>query len=171
MSRALGDHDYKLPRVNRLAGHNLSDLAGIETGLAPGKRATANLVSNQAHFSVRTLSGKSLILLASDGVGDSADALEEAHLAVEEWKSRKKNAKQIAELATARAAGKKGADNCTVVVVALDTDGEAMHDKIRVSGDRNSMDGGVFLGVPTEKRSRRRSSISFVMDSLKGLRS
>ena len=96
MSRALGDLDYKKPRVNRLAGHDLSDLAGVETGLAPGRTAIHDLVSNKAHFTVRTLHGQSLILLASDGVGSAKEAEECTRLAVDGWQSGKE-AKQIAD--------------------------------------------------------------------------
>ena len=91
MSRALGDLDLKKPRVNRLAGHDLSDLAGVgvETGLAPGKSAKQDLISNKAHFSVRNLNGQSLILLASDGVGGAHQAEEATRLAVDRWQQGK----------------------------------------------------------------------------------
>ena len=110
MSRALGDLDYKKPRVNRLAGHDLSDLAGVETGLAPGRTAIHDLVSNKAHFTVRTLHGQSLILLASDGVGSAKEAEECTRLAVDGWQSGKE-AKQIAdELTSSIDGGRRSMD-------------------------------------------------------------
>jgi serine/threonine protein phosphatase PrpC len=60
MARALGDMEYKKPKVNRLAGHDLSDLDGVETGVKPGATVTQDLVSNKAHFSHRQLNGQSL---------------------------------------------------------------------------------------------------------------
>jgi serine/threonine protein phosphatase PrpC len=157
MSRALGDLEYKKPRVNRLAGHNLSDLDGVETGLAPGRTAIYDLVSNKATFAVRHLNGQSLILLASDGVGDAKDAEEVTRLAVDRWQQGAE-AKEIAEEITKREGKAKGADNCTVVVVVLDTEGKG----------RRSIDSGVgrrSLDVPEAGgRRRRRSSIASLKD-------
>ncbi|CAE7185279.1 hypothetical protein CFE70_006273 [Pyrenophora teres f. teres 0-1] len=153
MSRALGDLDYKRPRVNRLAGHNLSDLIGVETGLAPGKKATHDLVSNKADFAVRMLHGQSLLLLASDGVGDAGAAEEVTRLAVDRWEQGK-DAREIAEELTSREGKIKGADNCTVVVVVLDTENKRRRsvDSGRRSFDVSGQDGG--------SRRRRRSSIT-----------
>ncbi|EDU44112.1 PTC1, serine threonine protein phosphatase [Pyrenophora tritici-repentis] len=152
MSRALGDLDYKKPRVNRLAGHDLSDLIGVETGLAPGKKATHDLVSNKADFAVRMLHGQSLLLLASDGVGDASQAEEVTRLAVDRWEQGK-DAKEIAEELTSREGKMKGADNCTVVVVVLDTESKRRRsvDSGRRSFDVSGLDGS---------RRRRRSSIT-----------
>lgn len=157
MSRALGDLEYKKPRVNRLAGHDLSDLIGVETGLAPGKKATHDLVSNKADFAVRTLNGLSLLLLASDGVGDAGDAEEVTRLAVDRWQQGK-DAKEIAEELTSREGKMKGADNCTVVVVVLDTESKRRRsvDSGRRSFDASGFDGG--------SRRRRRSSITSLKD-------
>jgi len=156
MSRALGDIDYKLPRINRLAGHDLSDL-GVETGVAAGRTVTQDLVSNKAHFSVRNLNGQSLILLASDGVGDAQDAEEVTRLAVERCQQGVE-AKEIAEELTRREGKMQGADNCTVVVVVLDTAGKS----------RRSVDSGrMSLEVSMEgsgSRRRRRSSIASLKD-------
>jgi serine/threonine protein phosphatase PrpC len=158
MSRALGDLEYKKPRVNRLAGHNLSDLAGIETGLAPGRTAIYDLVSNKANFAVRQLKGQSLILLASDGVGDAKDAEDVTRLAVDRWQQGAE-AKEIAEEITKREGKVQGADNCTVVVVVLDTEGKG----------RRSIDSGVGrrsldVGEGGGGRRRRRSSIASLKD-------
>ncbi|USP72837.1 uncharacterized protein yc1106_00111 [Curvularia clavata] len=163
MSRALGDLDLKKPRVNRLAGHDLSDLAGIgvETGLAPGKSAKQDLISNKAHFSVRNLNGQSLILLASDGVGGAHQAEEATRLAVDRWQQGKE-AKEIAEELTQKHGEMKGADNCTVVVIVLDTEskGRRSVDSGRRSFDV-SLDGG--------SRRRRRSSIASLKDWIRDL--
>jgi serine/threonine protein phosphatase PrpC len=157
MSRALGDLEYKKPRVNRLAGHNLSDLAGVETGLAPGRTAIYDLVSNKANFAVRHLHGQCLILLASDGVGDAKDAEAVTRLAVDRWQQGAE-AKEIAEEITRREGKATGADNCTVVIVVLDTE----------SKGRRSIDSGVgrrSFDIPEGGgRRRRRSSIASLKD-------
>jgi serine/threonine protein phosphatase PrpC len=162
MARALGDMEYKKPRVNRLAGHDLSDLDGIETGVAPGATVTHDLVSNKAHFSTRQLDGQSLIMLASDGVGNAEEAYEDAREAVSMW-SEGKELKEIAQTLTKRAGKVEDADNCTVLLVVLDTEG---------NGERR--DSG--LEAPNRKgstgssrRGSRRSSISSFKESIKDL--
>ncbi|KAF2826958.1 protein serine/threonine phosphatase 2C [Ophiobolus disseminans] len=162
MSRALGDMEYKKPKVNRLAGHDLSDLDGVETGVAPGATVTHDLVSNKAHFSTRQLNGQSLIMLASDGVGDAEEASEDAREAVKQW-TEGKELKAIAESLTKRAGKVKNADNCTVLLVVLDTEGKG--------GRRDSglLEPSAFGRSGSPRRSRRRSSISSVKDSIKDL--
>lgn len=152
MARALGDVQYKKPRVNRLAGHDLSDLVGIETGVAPGKTVTQDLVSNKAHFTIKELSGQSLILLASDGVGNAKDAEEVTKLAVERWQQGK-SAKEITEELTSREETMHGADNCTIQIIILDTEQKGRRS---VDGPRSSLE------VPSEggTRKRRRSSMA-----------
>lgn len=162
MARALGDIQYKKPRVNRLAGHDLSDLAGVQTGVAPGKTVTSDLVSNKAHCSIRHLDGLSLILLASDGVGDAKDAEEVTRLAVDRW-NQGMAARDIAEELTRREGKRGGADNCTVIVVVLDTDTKG----------RRSVDSPTrtSLDIPLEgsgSRRRRRSSIASLKDWIRG---
>jgi serine/threonine protein phosphatase PrpC len=159
MSRALGDMEYKKPKVNRLAGHDLSDLDGVETGVAPGATVTHDLVSNKAHFSTRELDGQSLIMLASDGVGDADEACEDAREAVKQW-SAGKELKAIAESLTQRAGKMKNADNCTVLLVVLDTEGK---------GERRDSGSLELPRHNRSSRSRRRSSISSVKDSIKDL--
>ncbi|KAF1834107.1 protein serine/threonine phosphatase 2C [Decorospora gaudefroyi] len=158
MSRALGDLEYKIPRVNRLAGHDLSDLPGIETGLAPGKTAKQNLVSNKGHFAVRNLNGQSLVLIASDGVGDAKDGEEVTRLAVGRWEQGM-GARDIADELTRREGRMKGADNCTVLVLVLDTEGKGRRsvDSGRRSMEVSGPEGG-------EGRRRRRSSITSLKD-------
>lgn len=157
MARALGDVQYKKPRVNRLAGHDLSDLVGIETGVAPGKTVKADLVSNRAHFSIRHLDGQSLLLLASDGVGNGKEAEDVTRLAIDRWNAGK-SAKEITEELTSREGEKEGADNCTVLLVVLDTDARGRRS---VESPRMSLD------VPTEgagTKRRRRSSMASLKD-------
>ncbi|KAF5854224.1 hypothetical protein GGP41_007073 [Bipolaris sorokiniana] len=162
MSRALGDLDLKKPRVNRLAGHDLSDLVGVETGLAPGKAAKHDLVSNKAHFSVRTLNGQSLILLASDGVGGAHEAEAATQLAVDRWQQGK-DAKEIAEELTQKESQMKGADNCTVVVVVLDTENKGRRS---IDSGRRSFD---ISSERSSSRRRRRSSITSLKDWIRDL--
>jgi serine/threonine protein phosphatase PrpC len=157
MSRALGDLDLKKPRVNRLAGHDLSDLVGVETGLAPGKSAKHDLVSNKAHFSVRNLHGQSLLLLASDGVGGAQEAETATRLAVDRWQQGKE-AKEIAHELTQKEGERKGADNCTVLVVVLDTESKGRRS---IDGGRRSFDVSID---GSGSRRRRRSSIASLKD-------
>jgi serine/threonine protein phosphatase PrpC len=162
MARALGDMEYKKPRVNRLAGHDLSDLDGVETGVAPGKTVTHDLVSNKAHFSTRDLAGQSLLMLASDGVGDAEEACEDARDAVSMW-TEGKNLKEIAETLTKRAGKMKNADNCTVLLVVLDTEGKGER---RDSGSEYVRKGS---SSSSPRRGRRRSSVSSMKESIKDL--
>ncbi|KAH7079614.1 phosphatase 2C-like domain-containing protein [Paraphoma chrysanthemicola] len=165
MSRALGDMEYKKPKVNRLAGHDLSDLDGIETGVAPGARVTHDLVSIKAHFSTRQLDGQSLIMLASDGVGAADEACEDAREAVRLWNAGE-DCTEIAETLTKRAGEVKNADNCTVLLVVLDTQGK---------GGRRDSGSGHLLDVPrkgsgsSSRRGSRRSSMSSFKESIKDL--
>ncbi|KAH7071385.1 phosphatase 2C-like domain-containing protein [Paraphoma chrysanthemicola] len=165
MSRALGDMEYKKPKVNRLAGHDLSDLDGIETGVAPGARVTHDLVSIKAHFSTRQLDGQSLIMLASDGVGAADDACDDAREAVRLWNAGE-GCTEIAETLTKRAGEVKNADNCTVLLVVLDTEGK---------GGRRDSGSGHALEVPrkgsgsSSRRGSRRSSMSSFKESIKDL--
>jgi serine/threonine protein phosphatase PrpC len=158
MARALGDIEYKKPRVNRLAGHDLSDLEGVETGVAPGARATHDLVSNKAHFSTRQLAGQSLLMLASDGVGGAEEAREDAEEAVDMW-TEGMELKEIAETLTKRAGKMKDADNCTVLLVVLDTEG---HGERRDSGSEFTRKRSTSLS----RRGSRRSSMSSFKDDI-----
>jgi serine/threonine protein phosphatase PrpC len=162
MARALGDMEYKKPRVNRLAGHDLSDLDGVETGVAPGATVIHDLVSNKAHFSTRQLSGQSMIMLASDGVGDAEEAKEDAREAVNLWNDGLE-CKDIAEALTKRAGKMKDADNCTVLLVVLDTEG---------NGERRDSGSGTHRNSSSSrsrKGSRRRSSMSSFKENIKDL--
>jgi serine/threonine protein phosphatase PrpC len=163
MARALGDMEYKKPRVNRLAGHDLSDLDGVETGVAPGATVKHDLVSNKAHFSTRQLSGQSLIMLASDGVGDAEDACEDARDAVTMW-TEGKELKEIAETLTKRAGKVKDADNCTVVLIVLDTEGKGERRDSGSEFQRKSS-----LSSSPRRAGRRRSSISSLKENIKDL--
>jgi len=160
VSRGLGDLDYKIPRVNRLAGHDLSDLPGMATGLAPGRKATQDLISCQAQFEIRHLHGQSLVLLASDGVGDAEAAKVVTKLAVDRW-MQGVPAALIAEELTKREGRETGADNCTVLVVAIDTEKKKRRrqrsDSMRGSVEIPNIDG-------SGTRHRRRSSLSRLAD-------
>jgi len=119
MTRAIGDTELKLPRVNNLAGHNLTDLDGVETGLKPGRKASADLVTNKAHFDVRHLKGESLVFISTDGIGEEKDAELAARTATD-WKSQGRSADWIASELAHRAGKAKGSDNCTVIVIVLE---------------------------------------------------
>lgn len=170
MSRALGDMEYKKPRVNRLAGHDLSDIPGIQTGVAPGKTVTHDLVSNKAHFTSLTLSGESLIMLASDGVGDAEEALDDARDVVDMWTERGSGKlKSIAHEITKRAGEEvNDADNCTVLLVALDAGRKGER---RDSGalDVPLLGSGLRSRKGSEASRSRRSSMSSFKESIKDL--
>lgn len=119
MTRAVGDTELKLPRINNLAGHNLSDLDGVETGLRPGRTASADLVTNKAHFSVQHLKGESMVFLSTDGIGEQQDAELAARTATD-WRRQGWSAKQIADELAKRAGKAKGSDNCTVLIIMLE---------------------------------------------------
>lgn len=119
MTRAVGDTELKLPRVNNLAGHILTDLDGVETGLRPGRKASADLVTNQAHFDVKLLQGESMVFLSTDGIGEQKDA-ELAASTATSWRRQGWSAKQIADELATRAGKSKGSDNCTVIVIILE---------------------------------------------------
>ena len=118
MTRAVGYLELKLPRVNNLAAHNLSDLDGVETGLKPGRKASADLVTNKAHFSTQHLKGESLVFISSDGIGEAHDA-ELAAKTATDFKNQGLSAKQIADELTRRATKSSNSDNCTVIIISL----------------------------------------------------
>ena len=155
MARALGDIQYKRPRVNRLAGHDLTDLVGIETGVAPGKTVTQDLVSNRAHFTIKEFHGETLILLASDGVGGARDAEEVAKFAVERWQQGK-SAQEITIEITSREQTATGADNCTVVIFVIGTESKGRRS---VEHQRSSLD-----VEPKKRRRSERSSMARLKD-------
>jgi serine/threonine protein phosphatase PrpC len=167
MSRALGDVEYKKPKVNRFAGHNFSDVSGMETGVAPGATVIRDLVSNTAHFTITQLQGQSLIMLASDGVGDPQEATENAQLAVAMWQGGGMSLKEIAEALTKRAGAVPDADNCTVLLIVLDTE---FRGKRKDSGNLEipKRRGSIGWGSGQSRRSSR-SSFSSIKGSLKDL--
>jgi serine/threonine protein phosphatase PrpC len=119
MTRAIGDTELKLPRVNNLANHNLTDLDGVETGLKPGRKASADLVTNEAHFDVRHLKGESLIFISTDGIGDEKQAELAARTATD-MKSQGRSAQEIATELAKRAGKAPDSDNCAVLVISLE---------------------------------------------------
>ncbi|KAF1928248.1 phosphatase 2C family protein [Didymella exigua CBS 183.55] len=119
MTRAMGDTELKMPRVNNLANHNLEDLVGVETGLKPGRRASADLVTNKAHFAVRHLKGECLVLISTDGIGDEKEAELAARTATD-LNSQGWPANEIATELAKQAVKRKDPDNCTVIVVILE---------------------------------------------------
>lgn len=119
MTRAVGDTELKLPRVNNLAGHNLTDLDGVETGLKPGRKASADLVTNKAHFSTQHLKGESLVFISTDGIGEAKDA-ELAAKTATDLKNQGQSAKEIADELTRRAVRATNSDNCTVIIISLE---------------------------------------------------
>lgn len=177
MSRALGDMEYKKPRVNRLAGHDLSDLGGIHTGVRKGATVTDNLVSNEAHFTNHTITTQSILVLASDGVGDAPEAEEDTRAVVDMYSSGRRDLKKIAKEVTKSAGKVDNADNCTVMIIVLDVKNRTKRDsgsgttagavefEIEPAGLEARM--RKWSGSSSRRSSRRSSSFSSMRDSIK----
>lgn len=100
-------------------------------------------------------------MLASDGVGDAEEACEDARDAVDMWTDGME-LKEIAETLTKRAGKMKNADNCTVLLVVLDTEG---HGERRHSGSEVHRRGS----SSSSRRGSRRSSMSSFKENIKDL--
>lgn len=114
MSRSLGDMDYKLPEASTITSSSVirDDLPKKEGSI------TGDLVSNEAHTTTRDLPSRSLLLLATDGVGEAAAAERAAKSAADMWE-KKMSAQKIAEQLARRAEKQRYADNCTIIVIGL----------------------------------------------------
>jgi hypothetical protein len=74
-----------------------------------------------------------------------------------------KGLKQIAETLTKRAGKMKNADNCTVLLIVLDTEGKGER---RDSGSEYTRKGS---NSSSPRRGRRRSSVTSMKESIKDL--
>lgn len=114
MSRSLGDMDYKQPAAGWITSSSvIRDDLPKKTG-----SITGDLVSNEAHTTKRDLPGRSLLLLATDGVGEGAAAERAAKSAADMW-DKKIPAQKIAEQLARRAEKQRYADNCTIIVICM----------------------------------------------------
>lgn len=118
ISRTLGDLDYKNPQLNEAIDRAAESGERVRVPVRKGQRADGDLISRVPHTTTRELRGRSLLLLATDGIGYAHDAEEAAHDAADLWE-RGESAREIAETLTKQATRKSGSDNCTVVVVLL----------------------------------------------------
>lgn len=114
MSRSLGDMDYKQPAASTITSSSVirDDLPKREGSI------TGDLVSNEAHTTIRDLPHRSLLLLATDGIGEGPAAERAAKSAVEMWEKRMP-AQKIAEQLARKSEKQKYADNCSIIVVCM----------------------------------------------------
>ncbi|RMZ11900.1 hypothetical protein D0860_03176 [Hortaea werneckii] len=122
MSRALGDMNLKQPEIGETSDRQQSvgDLKG-ETGVRRNSTVTTDLVSNEAHTTARHLKGRNVLLLASDGIGETSDAEGATRHAAKCWEQGM-SAHQIAQDLGRQAMRLPAPDNCTIVLVFIDAD-------------------------------------------------
>lgn len=114
MSRSLGDCDYKQPAAGWITSSSvIRDDLPKKTGSISG-----DLVSNEAHTTTRDLPKQSLLLLATDGIGEGPAAERAARSAADMWEKRVP-AQKIAEQLARKAERQRYADNCTIIVVCM----------------------------------------------------
>jgi serine/threonine protein phosphatase PrpC len=115
MSRSLGDMDYKQPAASWITSSTVirDDLPKKEGSI------TGDLISNECHTTVKSdISGRCLLMLATDGVGEGPAAERYARMAAEMW-DKKMSAQKIADQLTRKAEKTRFADNCTIIVVCI----------------------------------------------------
>jgi serine/threonine protein phosphatase PrpC len=115
MSRSLGDMDYKQPAASWITSSTVirDDLPKKEGSI------TGDLISNECHTTVNSdISGRCLLMLATDGVGEGPAAERYAKMAAEMW-DKKMSAQKIADQLTRKAEKTRFADNTTVLIVCL----------------------------------------------------
>ncbi|RMY95102.1 hypothetical protein D0862_08817 [Hortaea werneckii] len=122
ISRALGDMSLKQPEIGEI-GHSLQSIGNLEgeTGVQKNSVVTTDLVSNEAHATARHLEGRNVLLLASDGIGETSDAEGAARHAAKCWEQGM-SAHQIAQDLGRQAMRLPAPDNCTIVLVFTDAD-------------------------------------------------
>lgn len=111
VSRALGDFDYKLPHVQKV---------DRQSSLSNGALIKHDLVSDEPHIRSSHLNGRSLLLLASDGVGEGEDAERTTEAAVK-MISKGASADETAEALAQQCSKRQFADNCTIIIVLLES--------------------------------------------------
>lgn len=119
MSRALGDSQLKQPHVGYMNEDAKSQNYRGDTGTQKDRRVTGNLVSNQAHVAAMELHGRSVLLLASDGIGEAFNAEDAARQAAE-MHEQGVSAQKIADRLTKQAMRLPVPDNATVIIVVID---------------------------------------------------
>ncbi|KAI6803829.1 hypothetical protein KC361_g553 [Hortaea werneckii] len=122
ISRALGDMSLKQPEIGEISNslRSAGDLE-CETGVRKNTTVTTDLVSNEAHTTARHLKGRNVLLLASDGVGETSDAEGAARHAAKCWEEGM-SAHEIAQDLGRQAMSLPAPDNCTIVLVFIDAD-------------------------------------------------
>jgi serine/threonine protein phosphatase PrpC len=115
MSRSLGDMDYKQPAASWITSSSVirDDLPKKEGSIS------GDLISNEAHTLKRDFPpGRSLLMLATDGVGEGPAAERVGKLAAEMW-DKKMSAQKIAEQLARKSEKQRYADNCTIIIVYI----------------------------------------------------
>jgi serine/threonine protein phosphatase PrpC len=115
MSRSLGDMDYKQPAASWITSSSVirDDLPKKEGSIS------GDLISNEAHTLKRDFPpGRSLLMLATDGVGEGPAAERVGKLAAEMW-DKKISAQKIAEQLARKSEKQRYADNCTIIIVCI----------------------------------------------------
>ncbi|KAI6816091.1 hypothetical protein KC340_g15789 [Hortaea werneckii] len=122
ISRALGDMSLKQPEIGEIS-HSLQSMGDLEgeTGVQENSIVTSDLVSNEANTTARHLKGRNVLLLASDGIGETSDAEGAARHAAKCWEQGM-SAHQIAQDLGRQAMRLPAPDNCTIVLVFIDAD-------------------------------------------------
>jgi len=134
MSRALGDLQYKTPGNQVGPGED----PYLDRALNPDRKVTGDFISNEPYLKSVSLTpkGQSVLILATDGVGEAKDA--ERLISIVEAKRKdgftsKSIAQDIVEKSTASA----HSDNCTCIVVVLESNRK---DERLTDGGRESKD-------------------------------
>lgn len=110
----------KQPEIGEIS-HSLQSMGDLEgeTGVQENSIVTSDLVSNEANTTARHLKGRNVLLLASDGIGETSDAEGAARHAAKCWEQGM-SAHQIAQDLGRQAMRLPAPDNCTVVLVFID---------------------------------------------------
>ena len=110
----------KQPEIGEIS-HSLQSIGDWEGETAVKKDCivTTDLVSNEAHATARHLKGRNVLLLASNGIGETSDAEGAARHAAKCWEQGM-SAHQIAQDLGRRAMRLPAPDNCTIVLVFID---------------------------------------------------
>jgi len=125
MSRALGDLDFKAEtkKDNEGLTRKMTSKLGQKDGpFTDGAEETnGDMISNKPHFQSMTLtsSKRSVVLLASDGLGEEKDAKTAMAWACNQWKEGW-SAFDIADALTKRSSKKMTSDNSTAVVLFIE---------------------------------------------------
>lgn len=117
MSRALGDLRYKTPANQAAPGED----PFLDKALSQDREVTGDFVSNEPHIESVSLTSaaRSILILATDGVGEAKDA-ERLINVVEAKRKDGSTSKSIAQDIVEKSTASDYSDNCTCIVVMLE---------------------------------------------------